>query len=99
MVSWSEIAAFTEVQKNTSINMTGNKLYVCVCVQQRPGEKYALHHVEVLHQHISLRLGAQVAHRVTDAQLDGTFQGRGCGLWRERERERERERREGGRGE
>lgn len=41
----------------------------------RPGEKDALHHVEVLHQHISLRFGAQVAHGVADPQLDGTFQG------------------------
>lgn len=45
-----------------------------------PWEKDALHHVKVLHQHISLRLGAQVAHSVTNAQLDGTFQGRRCGL-------------------
>lgn len=41
----------------------------------RPGEKDALHHVEVLHQDVSLGFGAQVAHRVADAQLDGTFQG------------------------
>lgn len=39
----------------------------------RPWEKDALHHVEILHQHVSLRLGAQVAHGVTNAQLDGTF--------------------------
>lgn len=51
---------------------TGNILYVYLCI---PGEKDALHHIEVLHQHVSLRLGAQVAHSVTDAQLDGTFQG------------------------
>lgn len=46
----------------------------------RPWEKDALHHVKVLHQHISLRFGAQVAHSVTNAQLDGTFQGWRCGL-------------------
>lgn len=46
----------------------------------KPWEKDALHHVKVLHQHISLRFGAQVAHSVTNAQLDGTFQGWRCGL-------------------
>lgn len=63
--------------------------FSCVWLQYTPREKDALHHVEVLHQHISLRLGAQVAHCVTDAQLDGTFQGRGCGLWKEGVREAE----------
>ena len=44
------------------------------------GKEDALHHIEVLHQHVSLWLGAQVAHGVSDAQLDSTFQGRGGGL-------------------
>ena len=50
-----------------------------------PGEEDALHHIEVLHEDVSLRLGAQVAHRVADAQLDGTFQGGGRGLGERRE--------------
>ena len=45
-----------------------------------PGEEDALHHIEVLHEHVTLRLGAQVAHGVADAQLDGPLQGRGRGL-------------------
>lgn len=45
-----------------------------------PGEKNAFHNVEVLHQHISLRLGAEVANSITNAQLDGPLQGRGGGL-------------------
>lgn len=45
-----------------------------------PGEEDALHHVEVLHEHIPLGLGAQVAHGVADAQLDGPLQGGGGGL-------------------
>lgn len=46
-----------------------------------PGEEDALHHVEVLHEHVSLWLGAQVAHSVANAQLDGPLQGGRCGLW------------------
>ena len=45
-----------------------------------PGEEDALHHVEVLHQHVPLGLGAQVAHGVVDAQHDGPFQGGRRGL-------------------
>lgn len=52
-----------------------------------PWKEDALDHVEVLHEHISLGFGAQVAHRVADAQLDRTSQGRGGRLWvRHRER-------------
>lgn len=57
-----------------------------------PGEENALHHVEVLHQHVPLRFGAQVADGVADAQLDGPLQGRGGGLEAER-REASRQRR------
>jgi hypothetical protein len=32
-----------------------------------PGEKDALHHVEVLHEDITLWFGAQAAHSVSDA--------------------------------
>ena len=46
-----------------------------------PGEEDALHDVEVLHEHVTLWLGAQVAHGVADAQLDGPLQGGGRGLW------------------
>lgn len=53
--------------------MLYNWFSLCVCV--RPGEEDALHHIEVLHQHVSLGLGAQVSHCITDAQLDGAFQG------------------------
>uniref|UniRef100_A0A3B3BP11 Uncharacterized protein n=1 Tax=Oryzias melastigma TaxID=30732 RepID=A0A3B3BP11_ORYME len=43
-----------------------------------PGEEEALHHLEVLQQHVSLRLLRQAAHRVRDAQLDGALhRGRG----------------------
>lgn len=45
-----------------------------------PGEEDALHHVEVLHEHVSLRLRAEVAHCVPDPQLDGTLQGGRGGL-------------------
>ena len=45
-----------------------------------PGKEDALHHVEVLHQHVPLGLGAQVAHGVVDAQHDGPLQGRRRGL-------------------
>lgn len=45
-----------------------------------PGEEDALHDVEVLHEHVTLRLGAQVAHGVADAQLDGPLQSGRCGL-------------------
>lgn len=45
-----------------------------------PWEENALHHIEVLHQDISLWLGAQVADCVPDAQLDGPLQGGGSGL-------------------
>lgn len=43
-------------------------------------EEDALDHVEVLHQHVSLRFGAEVTNSVTDSQLDGSFQSRGGGL-------------------
>lgn len=39
-----------------------------------PREKNALNHVEVLHEDISLWLGAQIADRVSDPQLDGALQ-------------------------
>lgn len=42
-----------------------------------PGEEDAFNHVEVLHEHISLGLGAEVANSISDTQLDGTFQSRG----------------------
>lgn len=45
-----------------------------------PREEDAFHHIKVLHQHISLRLGAEVANSVSDTQLDGPLQGRGGGL-------------------
>lgn len=45
-----------------------------------PGQEDALHHREVLHENISVWFGAEVAHSVADAQLDGSFQGRSCGL-------------------
>ena len=45
-----------------------------------PWKEDALHHIEVLHQHVPLGLGAQVAHGVVDAQHDGPFQGRRRGL-------------------
>lgn len=39
-----------------------------------PWEKNALHHVKVLHQDISLWLGAQIAHSISNPQLDGPLQ-------------------------
>ena len=45
-----------------------------------PGQIHALHHREVLHENISIGLGAEVAHSIADAQLDGPFQGSGCRL-------------------
>lgn len=45
-----------------------------------PGQGDALHHREVLHENIPVWLGAQVSHSVADAQLDGSLQGRRCGL-------------------
>lgn len=45
-----------------------------------PGEEDALHNIEVLHEHVTLRLRAQVAHGVADAQLDGPLQSGRCGL-------------------
>lgn len=45
-----------------------------------PWKEDAFHDVEVLHQHIPLGLGAEVANGVTDAQLDGPLQSRGGGL-------------------
>lgn len=44
--------------------------------QHRPGQKDALHHVEVLHEHISVGLGGEVADCVANAELNGTLQGR-----------------------
>lgn len=49
-------------------------------IQHAPGEEDALHNVKVLHQHISLRLGAEGADSVANAQLDGPLQCRGGGL-------------------
>lgn len=46
----------------------------------RPGQKDALHHVEVLHEHISVRLGGEVPHSVADPELNGPLQGRWRGL-------------------
>lgn len=45
-----------------------------------PGKEDAFHHIEVLHQHISLRLGAEIANGISNTQLDGPLQGRGGGL-------------------
>lgn len=45
-----------------------------------PGQEDTLHHREVLHENVPVWFGAQVAHSVADAQLDGSFQGRCCGL-------------------
>lgn len=45
-----------------------------------PGQENALHHWEVLHENISVGFGAEISHSVTDAQLDGSFQGRRRGL-------------------
>lgn len=45
-----------------------------------PREEDAFHHVEILHEDISLRLGAEVANSISDAQLDCPFQGRRGGL-------------------
>ena len=45
-----------------------------------PGQIDTLHHREVLHENISVGLGAEVAHSVADAQLDGSLQGSGCRL-------------------
>lgn len=44
-----------------------------------PGQEDALHHGEVLHENISVWLGAQVSHSVADAQLNGSFE---CGCCR-----------------
>lgn len=49
--------------------------------QGLPGKEDTLHHVEVLHEHVTLRLRAKVAHRVPDPQLDGTLEGGRGGLW------------------
>ena len=53
---------------------------VTAAVVSSPGEEDALHHVEVLHEDVSVGLGGQVSHRVADAQLDGSLQSRGGGL-------------------
>lgn len=45
-----------------------------------PGEEDAFNHIEVLHEHISLGLGAEVANSISNTQLDGPFQGWGGGL-------------------
>lgn len=82
-MGWSQIAAFTAIQENIITKTISNNMhYTLFCfftqntwLHYKPWEKDALHHVKVLHQHISLRFGAQVAHSVTNAQLDGTFQG------------------------
>ncbi len=54
-------------------------MYISVC-QSVPGQENALHHREVLHENISVWFRAEVSHSVTDAQLDGSFQGGRCGL-------------------
>lgn len=51
--------------------------------QGLPGKEDAFHHIEVLHEHVTLRLGAEVAHCVPDSQLDGTLQSGRGGLWGE----------------
>lgn len=48
--------------------------------KHKPWEEDAFDHIEVLHQHISLRLGAEVANSISNSQLDGPFQGRRGGL-------------------
>lgn len=45
-----------------------------------PGKENAFHNIEVLHQHVSLRLGTEVANGITNTQLDGPLQCRGGGL-------------------
>lgn len=45
------------------------------------GEEDALDDVEVLHEHVPLGLGAEAAHGVSDAQLDGALQRRRRGLF------------------
>lgn len=45
------------------------------CIQiKSPGEEEAFYHFKVLHEDVALRLMAQAAHRVGDAQLDSPFQ-------------------------
>lgn len=46
----------------------------------QPGQKDALHHVEVLHEHISVRLGGEVPHCIANPELNGSLQGRWRGL-------------------
>lgn len=58
--------------------------------ENTPGKEDAFHHVEVLHQHISLRLGAEVANSISNTQLDGPLQGRGGGLEAENREENNR---------
>lgn len=49
-------------------------------VHHQPGKEDALHHIEVLHKNVSVRLWGEVAHCVTDAELNGSLQGRWRGL-------------------
>lgn len=52
---------------------------MCECAgaaQHRPGQKDALHHVEVLHKHISVGLGGEVADCVANPELNRPLQGR-----------------------
>lgn len=39
--------------------------------QHWPGQKDTLHHVEVLHKHISVRLGGEVSHCIANTKLNG----------------------------
>lgn len=45
-----------------------------------PGKENAFHHFKVLKQHIPLGFLAQASYRVSDAKLDGAFEGRGRSL-------------------
>lgn len=56
----------------------------------RPGQEDALHHVEVLHKHVSVGLGGEVAHCVANPELNGALQGRRRGLDQKIEGEKKR---------
>lgn len=93
-MGWGQVAAFAVWRKKTDLGVRkeGCDGERATAGANTPGEEDALHHVEVLHQHVPLRLGAQVADGVADAQLDGPLQGGGGGLEAERiEASRQRE--------
>lgn len=85
-MGWCEVAAFAvwkrkKREMKTVGDSGGRRAHShAVAHANAPGEEDAFHDVEVLHQHIPLRLGAEVADGVTDAQLDGPLQSRGGGL-------------------